>query len=327
MQAHPSTTQDERLTVCRTLNCQKLSEEACAHAVQNELMPLRMIVQAMFMQQLQTRSVLNSHLESAGQSFREHPDVIDVMHSHSQSLILPDSTAALSSHPSAGNSGRIHHTCDSFRSMGSSFRDNDVYIDDVMYCAASHNIAVPKETRQRGGDYQATESRLRTLEVELSRMRKTLARQAASTSAMAPETPNPKNCSANVVPVVIHSGRSGQLGTPCKMATVHESGVSSWNSCGSGSGCMSQLKPVNRTSHGLLAKTLQKLKLRSFGKSGTKSTAADVVKDSISAAPPRTPRFEPNMGRELVARTDSMPRVAVTSRMKPSRHVRRNSMS
>ena len=335
LKAHPSTTQEERLILCRTLNCQKLSQEACAHAVQNDLMPLRMIVQAMFMQQLQTRSVLNSHLESAAQSFREHPD----SHSHGRS-ILPNS-APLSSYPSAGNSGR-HHTCDynqdSFRSMGSSFRDmeNDLYIDDGMCAAAPHNTAVKEELPPpRKSDYQATESRLRNLEAELSRMRKTLSqslmdssqtrheprRQAASasTSTSAPETMNPKGWTNHAISMASHSGRSGQLSTPYKMATVHEGAVATGNSCGGGSGCMSQLKPVNGTT-GLLSKTLQKLKIRSFGKA-TKSTAvaAKAHTPRLSAA-----RFESDMSH-LVARTDSMPRPA-TQQVKP-RHARRNSMS
>ena len=336
LKAHPSTSQEERLTVCRTLNCQKLSQEACAHAVQNDLMPLRMVVQAMFMQQLQTRSVLNSHLESAAQSFREHPD----SHSHGRS-ILPNS-APLSSYPSAGNSGR-HHTCeytqDSFRSMGSSFRDmdNDLYIDDVMYAAASHNTAVKKEIAPPPkADYQATESRLRSLEAELSRMRKTLSQSlmdsaqnrqdprrpaaAASCSASVPETSNSKGWINNGVPMSSHSGRSGPMNTPCKMATVHEGAVASGNSCGGGSGCMSQLKPVNGAT-GLLAKTLQKLKLRSFGKVA-KSSA--VVVQAQTPRLPAAPRFESDMS-QLVARTDSMPR-PVTRQTKP-RHTRRNSMS
>lgn len=337
LKAHPSATQEERLTVCRTLNCQKLSQEACAHAVQNDLMPLRMIVQAMFMQQLQTRSDLNSHLESAAQSFREQPN----LHGHGRS-ILPNS-APLSSCPSAGNSGRLH-TCeysqDSFRSMGSSFRDvdNDLCIDDVMYVAASHNTAVKEivAAPPKPG-YQATETRLRSLEAELSRMRKTLSQSlidstqsrrqvpAASSSSSATETQHPKCWIRSGVPMASHSGRSGQLSTPRKMATVHESGVVTGNSCGSGSGCMSQMKPVNGTT-GLLAKTLQRLKLRSFGKA-TKSSAVAVESSPPPLLPARdTPRFESDVSR-LVARTDSMPRPATRSSHGKPRHARHNSMS
>lgn len=55
LQAHPNLSQEEKATVCKYLNCQKLSQEACIEAVQNELMPLRLIVQALFVQQLDTR--------------------------------------------------------------------------------------------------------------------------------------------------------------------------------------------------------------------------------------------------------------------------------
>lgn len=267
MQAHPDTTQEERLTVCRTLNCQKLSQEACAHAVQSELMPLRMIVQAMFMQQLQTRSVLNSHLESAAQSFREHPDDV-----RSRSMMTPD---AMPAH----HSGRL-------RSAGSSFRDNDLYIE----FPKKEILVAPR------ADYQATEHRLRSLEAELSRMRKALARQQSSV---------PESSNANSL-IIEHSG--SLKSTPCRMATVQES---TGNLCSAG--CMSQLKPTTRTSHGLLAKALQKL--RNFGKTSTKSVPA-------AKAPPSTVRAP--ILEFVVGRTDSMPRPINT---KPPRHSRHNSMS
>ncbi|XP_002970702.2 BTB/POZ domain-containing protein At5g48130 [Selaginella moellendorffii] len=55
LKAHPTASQSERSAICRPLDCQKLSQEVCIHAVQNELMPLRTIVQAMFVQQHHTR--------------------------------------------------------------------------------------------------------------------------------------------------------------------------------------------------------------------------------------------------------------------------------
>ncbi|KAJ6815403.1 F-box proteinisoform X1 [Iris pallida] len=51
---HPRLTTEDKASVCKYLNCQKLSEEVCIEAVQNELMPLRLIVQALFVQQLHT---------------------------------------------------------------------------------------------------------------------------------------------------------------------------------------------------------------------------------------------------------------------------------
>ncbi|WCJ37420.1 Phototropic-responsive NPH3 family protein [Euphorbia peplus] len=54
LQARIDLSQEQKGAVCRYLNCQKLSQEACIEAVQNELMPLRLIVQALFVQQLNT---------------------------------------------------------------------------------------------------------------------------------------------------------------------------------------------------------------------------------------------------------------------------------
>jgi hypothetical protein len=212
--------------------------------------------------------------------------------------------------------------------MSSSFRDTDnvdLCLDDVMYTTVKSEIPPPP-------DHQATESRLRSLEAELNRMRKTLSQSlvdsaqrrqaaAASSSASGPETLTltPKGWNPNPsVPMASHSGRPA---TPCKMATVHEGAVAAGNSCGGGSGCISQLNPVNGTT-GLLAKTLQKLKLRAFGKA-TKS----VVSSPGPRLPARQPpRFESDTKSCLVARTDSMPRPATRAQAKP-RHARRNSMS
>ena len=37
-----------RKRLCRVLNCRKLSKKACTHAAQNELLPLRVVVQVLF---------------------------------------------------------------------------------------------------------------------------------------------------------------------------------------------------------------------------------------------------------------------------------------
>nr|GMD38515.1 BTB/POZ domain-containing protein At5g48130 [Ipomoea batatas] len=62
--AHPSVSQDEKWQVCKYLNCQKLSQEVCIEAVQNELMPLRLIVQALFVQQLNTQQAFKECSDS-----------------------------------------------------------------------------------------------------------------------------------------------------------------------------------------------------------------------------------------------------------------------
>ncbi|KAJ4748985.1 BTB/POZ domain-containing protein family [Rhynchospora pubera] len=58
LKAHPKMTDSEREQLCRLLNCQKLSLEACTHAAQNERLPLRVIVQVLFFEQLRLRTTI-----------------------------------------------------------------------------------------------------------------------------------------------------------------------------------------------------------------------------------------------------------------------------
>ncbi|URD96184.1 BTB POZ domain-containing protein [Musa troglodytarum] len=56
MQAHPWLSETQREQLCRLMDCQKLSLEACTHAAQNERLPLRVVVQVLFFEQLQLRT-------------------------------------------------------------------------------------------------------------------------------------------------------------------------------------------------------------------------------------------------------------------------------
>ncbi|XP_065855012.1 BTB/POZ domain-containing protein At5g03250-like [Euphorbia lathyris] len=56
LKAHPWLTDMEREQLCRLMNCQKLSLEASTHAAQNERLPLRVIVQVLFFEQLRLRT-------------------------------------------------------------------------------------------------------------------------------------------------------------------------------------------------------------------------------------------------------------------------------
>lgn len=56
MQSHPWLAESDREQLCRIMDCQKLSLEACTHAAQNERLPLRIIVQVLFFEQLQLRT-------------------------------------------------------------------------------------------------------------------------------------------------------------------------------------------------------------------------------------------------------------------------------
>ncbi|GAB4829407.1 hypothetical protein Ancab_019079 [Ancistrocladus abbreviatus] len=56
LKSHQWLSESEREQLCRLLDCQKLSLEACTHAAQNERLPLRVIVQVLFFEQLQLRN-------------------------------------------------------------------------------------------------------------------------------------------------------------------------------------------------------------------------------------------------------------------------------
>ncbi|XP_057776793.1 LOW QUALITY PROTEIN: BTB/POZ domain-containing protein At1g67900 [Salvia miltiorrhiza] len=51
LKGHPELSKSERKRVCRILECKKLSVEACMHAAQNEMLPLRVVVQVLFFEQ------------------------------------------------------------------------------------------------------------------------------------------------------------------------------------------------------------------------------------------------------------------------------------
>lgn len=59
LQTHAQLTEAEREQICRLMNCQKLSLEASTHAAQNERLPLRMVVQVLFFEQLRLRTQIS----------------------------------------------------------------------------------------------------------------------------------------------------------------------------------------------------------------------------------------------------------------------------
>ncbi|KAG6436123.1 hypothetical protein SASPL_101007 [Salvia splendens] len=58
LQAHPWLSDKEREQLCNIIDFQKLSIDACAHASQNERLPLRVVLQVLFFEQMQLRTAL-----------------------------------------------------------------------------------------------------------------------------------------------------------------------------------------------------------------------------------------------------------------------------
>lgn len=52
LKEHPGISKGERKRICRLMDCKKLSADACLHAVQNERLPLRVVVQVLFFEQV-----------------------------------------------------------------------------------------------------------------------------------------------------------------------------------------------------------------------------------------------------------------------------------
>ncbi|MCD7459357.1 BTB/POZ domain-containing protein sr1ip1 [Datura stramonium] len=59
LKAHPALSDMERKKVCSVMDCQKLSREACAHAAQNDRLPVQTVVQVLYYEQQRLRDVMD----------------------------------------------------------------------------------------------------------------------------------------------------------------------------------------------------------------------------------------------------------------------------
>ncbi|KAI3668243.1 hypothetical protein L6452_43320 [Arctium lappa] len=59
LKVHPNLKESERYRLCKTIDCQKLSQEACSHAAQNERLPVQMAVQVLYFEQIRLRNAMN----------------------------------------------------------------------------------------------------------------------------------------------------------------------------------------------------------------------------------------------------------------------------
>lgn len=59
LKVHPNIKESERYRLCKTIDCQKLTQEACSHAAQNERLPVQMAVQVLYFEQIRLRNAMN----------------------------------------------------------------------------------------------------------------------------------------------------------------------------------------------------------------------------------------------------------------------------
>ncbi|XP_050388156.1 BTB/POZ domain-containing protein DOT3 [Argentina anserina] len=58
LKTHPSLPEHDRRRLCRIMNCEKLSLDACMHAAQNDRLPMKTIVQVLFSEQVKMRTAM-----------------------------------------------------------------------------------------------------------------------------------------------------------------------------------------------------------------------------------------------------------------------------
>eukprot|EP00252_Welwitschia_mirabilis_P022205 TRINITY_DN5950_c0_g1_i2.p1 TRINITY_DN5950_c0_g1~~TRINITY_DN5950_c0_g1_i2.p1 ORF type:complete len:598 (-),score=45.32 TRINITY_DN5950_c0_g1_i2:305-2098(-) len=74
LKAHPALSEHERKRLCKVMDCQKLSIDACMHAAQNERLPIRTVVQVLFSEQVKiANAIAISSSTSNPNSVKEGP--------------------------------------------------------------------------------------------------------------------------------------------------------------------------------------------------------------------------------------------------------------
>jgi hypothetical protein len=71
MQEHPGISKSERKRICKLMDCKKLSVDACMHAVQNDRLPLRVVVQVLFFEQVRVAASSGSSTPDLPKSIRD----------------------------------------------------------------------------------------------------------------------------------------------------------------------------------------------------------------------------------------------------------------
>ncbi|PIN26768.1 hypothetical protein CDL12_00487 [Handroanthus impetiginosus] len=71
LKTHRSTSDHDRRRLCKVMNCGKLSLDACAHAAQNDRLPLRTVIQVIFSEQVKIRAAIQRKFQTETDSDQE----------------------------------------------------------------------------------------------------------------------------------------------------------------------------------------------------------------------------------------------------------------
>ncbi|CAN1167795.1 BTB/POZ domain-containing protein NPY2 [Linum perenne] len=71
LKEHPGISKSERKKICKLMDCKKLSVDACMHAVQNERLPMRVVVQVLFFEQVRISATSGCSTPDLPKSIRD----------------------------------------------------------------------------------------------------------------------------------------------------------------------------------------------------------------------------------------------------------------
>lgn len=83
LKEHPGISKSERKKICKLMDCKKLSVDACMHAVQNERLPLRVVVQVLYFEQVRASTTSGSSTPDLPKSIK---DLNNASHGSSRSV-------------------------------------------------------------------------------------------------------------------------------------------------------------------------------------------------------------------------------------------------
>lgn len=98
MQAHPQASKEERRSLCRLIDARKLSTEAAAHAVQNDRLPVRCVVQVLFSEHGSKLSRLADWSGSFRSLQNRSPGALDLTSSSAAAARCPSKREVVSQH-------------------------------------------------------------------------------------------------------------------------------------------------------------------------------------------------------------------------------------
>ncbi|KAL6637282.1 hypothetical protein ACP70R_024854 [Stipagrostis hirtigluma subsp. patula] len=151
LKEHPSLSKSEKKKLCALMDCKQLSQDACMHAVQNERLPLRVVVQVLFFEQIRAsvnsaRSDPSAELPSVVRSLlpRENGNSIGSSRSAATTTTEEECGVPTSSDVNSFRSMRLaNNSGSSERSSGSS--DINKNGDDKSAAGKAKGMLMPKK--------------------------------------------------------------------------------------------------------------------------------------------------------------------------------------